>query len=141
MSERTVQLTFWIHASPRRVWKALTSGGELARWYTTPHRLELRKGGRWEFLDGKLGGRILEVVPGQKLVQMYRLIPGEPETRVRYELADRKGRTELTLLHDRFGAAKETFRCATEPAVWPWILSNLKTYVETGKPMRERAFS
>jgi hypothetical protein len=74
-------------------------------------------------------------------VQAYGLIPDEPETRVSDELALRGDRTELTLRHDRFGAAKETYRCATEPAVWPWIRSNLKTYLETGKPMREGAFS
>ena len=140
MSPREARFTFWIHASPARVWKALTQAKELKRWYTDPHKVELRKGGRWEFLGGKLGGKVLEVVPRQKLVQTYRLIPGEPETRVTYEIAERKDRTELTLVHDHFGSAKETYRCATEPAVWPWILSNLKTYVETGTPMREGAF-
>jgi uncharacterized protein YndB with AHSA1/START domain len=139
--KKQVRLTFWVKATPDRIWKALTRAKDLERWYTAPYRLELRKGGRWEFLGGRMGGSVLEAVRGKRFVQAYRLLPTEPETRVTIELEGKGDRTQLTLTHDRFGAAKETYRCATEAAVWPWILSNLKTYVETGKPIREGAFS
>ena len=48
--------------------------------------------------------------------------------------------TELKVVHDRFAGAKETYRCWSSDGAWTWILCNLKTFVETGKPMTERSF-
>ena len=141
---KAIERLIYIQGSPERVWRALTRGAELGRWYTTPHKLVLRKDGRWDFLEGKMTGKVLGVARPRKLVTSLRFLKEESSTRVTFLLEPvklgRRTATELKVVHDRFAGAKETCRCWSSPGAWTWILCNLKTFVETGKPLTERSF-
>lgn len=134
-----------IQASPARVWSALTQARHLKRWYTKPHKVEARKGGTWEFLNGTLSGQVLRIKPKIEFVHSYKLTPDEPETRVRFELKPLrlggKSCTELTFVHDQLRSAKLTHQCCSDHGAWTWIFCNLKTYLETGAPITEGSFS
>jgi hypothetical protein len=44
---------------------------------------------------------------------------------------------KLTVVHDEFGGETATYRRVA--GGWPFILSSLKSYLETGEPLPRRA--
>jgi uncharacterized protein YndB with AHSA1/START domain len=61
----------------------------------------------------------------------------EDESRVTWEIEPGDaGTTRLTLIHDRLEGAPKT---AANVTGWSYILSNLKTVLETGEPFAARA--
>lgn len=139
-----VRVTTFIRATPARVWKALTDPKELVRWYLKPEKLQLKKGGRWDFIKGNLSGKVLKVENGKKekrLVHSFRFnfIKGEPESLVTFVVEPRGKDTKLTLIHSRFGTAKQTRGHVS--GGWPFLIANLKTFLETLKPLQEGGYS
>ena len=132
--EGKVEITMIIAAPPPRVWKALTDPKQLAQWYLVPWKLECRRGGRWDFGTGEkmllLEGNVLEVKRGHRLVHTFRFT-GRPFSRVTITLAPFGKHTWLTVVHDRFGKDRETRTDVT--GGWTDLISNLKTFLETGK--------
>ena len=64
---------------------------------------------------------------------------GEPNTRVTFVLKGTKDKqTELTVIHDRFGAGGQTREWVS--GGWPFLISNLKTYLETGTPLQDGGY-
>ncbi|WP_433376221.1 SRPBCC domain-containing protein [Actinoplanes sp. CA-142083] len=131
--------------------------------YQAPSYFELRKGGSFhatatkdmkdfaaangfEVPDTILDGEILECEPPRRLVQTWRMLmdpstAGEPFTTLTYEIEDAKmqpGVSKLTITHQLAGAPNTAAMVAgTEDSGagggWAWILSDLKTLLETGK--------
>ena len=127
----------WLKGSPAKVWRAVSTAAGSKRWYTTPKKLELKKGGRWDFVG--FPGKVLEVKAGKKLVETHQFRPNEAPSRITF-LVEKQGKaTLLTVTHDGFGKKnKFTWQCWS--GAWDFILCNLKTYVETGAPIWETCF-
>ncbi|HKW38238.1 MAG TPA: SRPBCC domain-containing protein, partial [Burkholderiales bacterium] len=134
LSAGSILATVEIAAPPERVFRALTSGEEIVRWWgsdgayrTTAWQVDLRPGGAWR-ADGKgadgttfsVGGRIVEVDPPRKLVQTWKSDwdPG-PETTVTFRIDPIDGGTRLTLRHDGF---VESESCRSHSDGWQQIL-------------------
>ena len=130
-----LQFKIWLKAPPSKVWRAVTSGKDLGRWFTKPKKLELKKGGRWDFAG--FPGVALEVVKGKKFSHTHCF--QKSFSRMTYQLERAGKHTQLTVTHDRFGKDKFTRGCWE--GAWPFILCNLKSHIETGSPMWETAFS
>jgi uncharacterized protein YndB with AHSA1/START domain len=93
-------------------------------------------------------GEVIEADPPRKLVQTWRMLM-DPEaaaegfTRLTYEIHEGTGGvTRLTVTHDLEGAPKlATLVAGGEAEIeaggggWSWVLSDLKTLLETGRPM------
>jgi uncharacterized protein YndB with AHSA1/START domain len=92
-------------------------------------------------------GEVLEFDPPRRFVQTWRLamdegLRAEGFTRLTYELDEFDGVTRLTVVHDCTGApghAAMTEGAGDEmPGAggggWPWVLSDLKSLLETGRP-------
>jgi uncharacterized protein YndB with AHSA1/START domain len=131
--------------------------------YQAPSHYELHKGGSYHSLatddmkayaaangfsvpDTIVDGEVLEADPPRRLVQTWRMLmdpttAAEPFTTLTYEIEDAKmspGVCKLTVTHQLTGApATAAMVAGTEDdgagGGWAWILSDLKTLVETGK--------
>ena len=90
-------------------------------------------------------GEVVEADPPRKLVQTWRFLwdeelAAEGLTRVTWEIEeDDGGVTRLTVTHELEGAPLTAAQVAGVEAPeggggWSWILSDLKTLLETGEP-------
>jgi uncharacterized protein YndB with AHSA1/START domain len=100
--------------------------------------------------DTIVDGEVVEADPPRRLVQTWRMLmdpttAAEPFTTLTYEIEDAKmqsGVCKLTVTHQLTGApATAAMVAGTDDAGagggWAWILSDLKTLLETGKPFAE----
>ena len=99
----------------------------------------------FEVPDTIIDGEVIEVEPPRRLVQTWRMLmdpttAAEPFTTLTYEIEDVKtqpGVCKLTVTHQLAGApATAAMVAGTDEAGagggWAWVLSDLKTMVETG---------
>jgi uncharacterized protein YndB with AHSA1/START domain len=143
-----------IKATAEAVWEAITSPDWNARYgYRAPTEYDLRPGGRLRGLANEgmrsmgtpevvVEGEVLQADPPRRLVQTWRMLfdpaqAAEPFTRVTYEIEDLgNGVTRLTVIHDVTGAPIHASLISGETLMggggWPYILSDLKSLLETG---------
>jgi uncharacterized protein YndB with AHSA1/START domain/DNA-binding transcriptional ArsR family regulator len=130
-----------IKASLERVWRALTEP-DFTQQYYFGSRIEMPSfavGSPYRYLAGDdvlLAGEILEADPPRRLVMSFdaRWDPSlveDPASRLTWELsAEEGGLTRLRLVHDQLEASSATAEQVA--GGWPWIVSGLKTLLETG---------
>jgi uncharacterized protein YndB with AHSA1/START domain len=162
MTERTVTThvhRVYIRATPEAIWDAITKPEWSARYgYGGYVEYDLRPGGSYraraseEFLAAGapeivIDGEVIEAEPPRKLVQTWRMLMDEEMkaegfTRLTYEIAEtERGVTRLTLTHELEGAPRLQVLLAGEledtgaGGGWPWVLSDLKTLLESGSRM------
>ena len=155
---RTVQVhRVYIHVPAQRVWDALLSPewtdrygyGGIVRSDLTPGSPFVLEAGPGMEAVGVTGtvvdGEVLECDPPRRLVQTWRMymdegLRTEGFTRLTYELDEFDGVTRLTLTHDCTDAPGHApmiegagdARPDAGGGGWPWILSDLKSLLETG---------
>jgi uncharacterized protein YndB with AHSA1/START domain len=157
----------YIKATPQAIWDAVTkpeftnrygygSGFESELRAGQPYRMlttdEMKKTGAemgFEVPEVAVDGEVVELDPPHKLVLTWRLAMDETAcaegfTRLTYEIDPVSGGyTKLTVIHDVEGAPTVAMWTAGDgPAEqgaggWPWILSDLKSLLETGKSFAE----
>lgn len=146
----------WIKASRQRVWDAIVDPKWNGRYgYGAPSEYELRTGGAFRVLASQqmrdfgapeviIDGQVLEVDPPSRLVQTWHALfepaaAAEPVTRVTWELTEQNGVTILTVTHELTDAPVTAVMTAGDAADagggWPQIVSDLKTFLETGSTM------
>ncbi len=147
----------YIKATPQAVWDAITQPEWTAKYgYGGRGEYELRPGGAYRGYstaamrtqgapEVAVDGEILESDPPRRLVMTWRMLMDEAVaadgfTRLTYEIEEAlHGTTKLTVIHDLKGAPTLAVLMAggMEGAGggWSWILSGLKTLLETGSPM------
>lgn len=82
------------------VWDLIATGDGLERWLA-PATVELRVGGDMDIdfgEDGLAGGTITQLDP-PALLEYHWQFPGEPDSIIRFELAETDGGTRLVLEH------------------------------------------
>ncbi len=145
MTANTTQVyQLYIRATPEQVWDAITNPETIARYFhgvqIDPGPLEVGASRRsWSPDRTQLWGdnTILECDPPRRYVHTWRSLydaemAAEDESRVTWEIEPAEGGTSrLTLIHDRLEGAPKT---AASVVGWTYILSNLKTLIETGEP-------
>jgi uncharacterized protein YndB with AHSA1/START domain len=158
VSVTTQVFEIYIKAPAERVWEAITSSDWSSRYgYQAPTHYELRPGGKFEahanadmrkfgLPEVMIDGEVLECVPPRKLVQTYRWLFNEQHkaegfTKVTFEIEQTPaGFSRLTVTHELDGApmmaagVKSKFNLEGGGG-WNWILSDLKSLLETGKIM------
>lgn len=142
-SPDTVYVTY-IAASAQKVWDALTQG-EITQQYFFGRRIESdwKVGGRivyWQ-PDGTLdvSGKILECDPPRKLrftwtVEWVAEMKALPPCIVTYQIDDLGKAVRLTVIEEHPEFLEEKWLEGGRRG-WPIILSSLKSFVETGKPL------
>ncbi len=162
-STETLQTTqvyrVYIKASPDRIWRAITDPSWTARYgYGGTVDYDLRPGGSHiaytsEAMratgapDVAIDGEVVESDPPNKLVLTWRMVMDEAMaaegfTRLTYEIVEGQGGvSKLTLTHELEGAPQLALLLSGgleemgAGGGWSWVLSDLKSLLETGEPM------
>ena len=156
-TETTTQVySVYIKATPQAIWDAITQPEFSERFgYGGRGEYDLRPGGAYtaytsqSMRDGgapdvAIRGEIIELDPPRKLVQTWQMVmdetvAGEGPTTLTFEITEpREGFSKLTVVHELEG--KPTLSLLMSGGMeeqgagggWPFVLSSLKTYLETG---------
>jgi uncharacterized protein YndB with AHSA1/START domain len=154
-----------IRATAQAVWDAITNPDWTERYgYATRWDFDLRPGGAhraysnegmkqtgreqgFPVPDIAVDGEVIESDPPRKLVLTWRLLldpesAAEGFTRLTYELDEiLPGVARLTVVHDLEGAPKLAALVNGSQeregagGGWSWVLSDLKSLLETGRPL------
>jgi uncharacterized protein YndB with AHSA1/START domain len=146
MTEQTVQVySLFIRATQEQVWDAITKPEFTSRYFYGSHIESTYEVGtpligwspdrtqRW------VDGEVLEASPPSRLVTTWRALydeetAAEPPSRVAWEIEPGDGGvTKLTVVHDQLESSPKT--AANVAGGWSFVLSGLKTLLETGKPL------
>jgi uncharacterized protein YndB with AHSA1/START domain len=133
--------TIYIESTPERVWEALTDAGLTARYWGHSNVSDWAVGSTWEHqrTDGSgvadVVGSVLESDPPYRLVSTWGLPGQEPPggpTRVTFDIEAAGDLVRLTVTHENFASEADLSAAA---AGWPAVLSNLKSFLERGRPL------
>ena len=157
----------FIKATPQAVWDAITKPEWTERYgYGGTVEYEMRKGGSYRHLPGAdmvkageehgfpipdviIDGEVLEADPPKRLVHTWHFmmapdLADDAVGTVTYELEELEGGvTRLTLIHELKGAPATALMVSSDEdpnrggGGWAWVLSDLKTLLETGKRLSD----
>jgi uncharacterized protein YndB with AHSA1/START domain len=140
---RFVYVTY-IAAAPEKVWHALLEGEATKQYWGHLNVSDWKVGSAWKHqrTDGTnkvdLVGKVLESSAPRRLVISWAL-PSEAEnpekvSRVTFDIESYKAKhAKLTVTHDELEPGSGMERDIS--GGWPLVLSNLKSFLETGKAM------
>ena len=139
-NEKFVYVTY-IASTPQKVWNALLEG-ELTRQYWRHEQVsDWKPGSKWELIadDGKRTvkhvGQVLECVPNQRLVLTWGDVADAADaarhSRVAIDIETVGAMVRLTVTHEPL--TPDMRRRITYG--WPRVLSSLKSFLETGRPL------
>ena len=147
MTEQTTQVySLFIRATPEQVWDGITKPEFTTRYFygtkidstfepATPYLSVAADGG-----ETLVDGEIIESDPPRILRHTWRSLfdgetAAEPPSRVTWEIEPQEGGvTKLTVTHDQLEASPKT--AAGVAGGWSYVLSGLKTLLETGEPLQ-----
>jgi uncharacterized protein YndB with AHSA1/START domain len=148
MSKPSLVYVTYIATTAERVWQALVEG-EVTRQYwggPTPREnvSDWKQGSRWEHrrLDDArtvdIVGQVLESTPPRRLVITWaRPKDADDErrrSRVTFDIEPQgDGLVKLTVIHEDLESDPEML--GKVGGGWPKVLANLKTFLETGRPL------
>lgn len=134
----------YISTTPEKLWRALTDG-EMIKEYWGRHRnvSDWKPGSSWQHQDYDnpaiidVAGKVVESTPPSKLVLTW-AAPADADneakhSRVTFEIEPFHGEVRLTVTHDRLEPDSPMLHGVTKG--WPFVLSSLKTFLETGRSM------
>jgi uncharacterized protein YndB with AHSA1/START domain len=148
MTEQSVQVyAVFIRATAEQVWDAITKPEFTSKYFYgsvidstyepgTPY-LGWSEDRSQQYVDGE----VIEASPPARLVTSWRAMydeetAAEPYSRVTWELEPAgEGVTKLTVVHDQLEASPKT--AANVAGGWSFVLSGMKTLLETGRPLGE----
>jgi len=138
----------YIASTPEKVWDALTDADLTAVYWGHSNVSDWRTGSRWEHvrIDGSgiadVVGTVVESERPTRLVTTWT----EPEnegredmySRVTFDLRPHGDIVRLTVTHEDLRTERDV---ADVSLGWPAVLSNLKSLLETGRPLPQEPWS
>jgi uncharacterized protein YndB with AHSA1/START domain len=142
LTAQTTQVySVFIRATPEQIWDAITKP-EFTQQYFYGARIEVRDGRRFAAVaDAEWDEDVFEEDPPRKLVHGWvsaydSEMAAEAESRVTWEIEPHDGGfSKLTVVHDQLEGAPKTAESVA--GGWMYVLSGLKTLLETGKPLSD----
>jgi uncharacterized protein YndB with AHSA1/START domain len=145
MSTTTAQATqvyqVFIRATPEAIWDAITKP-EFTQKYFHGATVDITPEERRSYAGSELRTvqDVLEFHPPRRLVHSWRSyydadLAAEEPSRVTWEIEGQEGGYSLlTVTHDQLEASPKTAENVSGTG-WMWVLSGLKTLLETGEPL------
>jgi uncharacterized protein YndB with AHSA1/START domain len=140
-AQTTQVYSVFIRATPEQIWDAITKPEFTQKYFYGSHVTVTPDAYRG--LDAEGGelviGSVFEHDPPQRLSHGWRALydpttAAEAESRVTWEIEPAsEGVCKLTVVHDRLEASPLT--AANVAGGWSYVLSGLKTLLETGEPL------
>ena len=151
----------YIKTTPERLWEAITSPEFNDKYgYQAKSEYDLTPGGKYRALataemlqhgapEVMIDGEVIELDPPRKLVQSYRMLfspahEAEGFNTVTWDIVDEgSGVVRLTVTHDLSTAPITAATVHGDTPLfeggggWAWILSDLKSYLESGNSISE----
>ena len=147
MTATTTQVyQVFIKASPEQIWEAITTPEFTGRYFHnslvestfepgSPYRgWSPDRSAQW------VDGHVIQADAPRRLVHTWRALydpelADEEPSRVTWEIEPQEnGTTLLTVVHDQLEGAPKTAESVSGTG-WTYVLSGLKTLLETGKPL------
>jgi uncharacterized protein YndB with AHSA1/START domain len=129
--------TTYIRSTPEKVWQAITNPEFARRYWEHENISDWKKGSDWKHVssDGKttrVVGKVLESTPPKRLVLTW----ADPENKVEesqvaFDISATEDLVRLEVVHSKLSA--DMARKVTYG--WPRVLSSMKTFLETGRPL------
>ena len=149
MNTMTAQATqvysVFVRATPEQLWDAITKPEFTSKYFygsvieSTWEQGAPYAGWASDHSQKYVDGEVIEASPPRKLVTTWRALydaetAAEPFSRVTWEIDPAgDGVTKLTVIHDELEASPKTAENVARG--WSFILSGLKTLLETGEPL------
>jgi uncharacterized protein YndB with AHSA1/START domain len=133
----------YIAAPPQRIWDAIVSPAFTHKYWGYDNISDWKPGSKWEHRSSETGeiglvGKVLECDPPKRLVLTWAspkdAANASAHSRVTFELQPIEDMVRLTVTHDQLTPGSGMQRDIT--AGWPRVLSSLKSFLETGKPLQ-----
>jgi uncharacterized protein YndB with AHSA1/START domain len=142
MSNSKFVYTLYIAATAEKVWNALLDGEMTRQYWGHENVSDWKPGSPWQHVadDGKrtvrLVGEVVEIDPPRRLVLTW-VDPVDAaektkHTRVSFDIEPVADTVRLTVTHDEL--SDDMFRKIANG--WPRVLSSMKSFLETGKPLK-----
>ncbi|MFW0777035.1 MAG: SRPBCC family protein [Rickettsiales bacterium] len=142
MSKTELIYTTYIKTTPKKLWEAITNP-EFARqyWGGMVNVSDWKQGSKWEHQDTnnhnevKLVGEVKEIKPHTRLVLSWSAPDNiENASQVSYDIiALENGVVRLDVIHSDLEIGSHMHGGVSKG--WPLVLSNMKTYLESGNTM------
>jgi uncharacterized protein YndB with AHSA1/START domain/DNA-binding transcriptional ArsR family regulator len=136
----------FIRATADQVWRAITeSEFTLRYYYSSTVESDWRAGSTFRYAvsgNDVIVGTVLEADPPRRLVQSFDArwdddVAADAPSRLTWELEEAApGVTKVTTIHDEFPSQTATYYQVSSGM--PYILSGLKSLLETGEPLAPR---
>jgi len=142
MSKTKFVYVTYIRTTPEKVFEALTKGEVTRQYWLYENQSDWKAGSPWQHVDKATGhvrlvGEVVESAPPRRLAITW-AFPADganrkKHTRVAFDIERVEDMVRLTVTHDDLEPGSEMERGITEG--WPRVLSSLKTFLETGRPL------
>jgi uncharacterized protein YndB with AHSA1/START domain/DNA-binding transcriptional ArsR family regulator len=134
----------YIRTSAERLWQALTDPAMTERYYYGGRVscAAWQAGERYAYLGADdvelIVGEVVDADPPRRLVMTFSAqwdpaLAADRPSRLAFEITPMGATCKLRVVHDSFDAETATYRDVR--GGWPWIVSGLKSLLETGEPL------
>jgi len=141
-NDKFVYVTY-IATTPEKVWKALVDGKLTRQYWKHENVSDWKPGSKWEHVTGDakrtvmMAGEILESIENKRLAMTW-APPSEAadkakHSRVAIDIETVGAMVRLTVTHDKLEPGSDMQRKIANG--WPRVLSSLKSFLETGRPL------